>query len=214
MTTSLINTSSRLNTLIRATRATVVAGALCLGAAPAAFAEADLSQVPAGAYSVDPTHAYIQFQYNHLGLSNPILTFDEFTIDMNLDNADPAKTSVAVGITVDSVQTGSEIWHDHLTGEKWLDSSSNPEITFKSTSVEGSGSSFKVTGDLTVKGQTKPVTLDVTINAATNHPMSKKPVIGISAEGQLLRSDWGLGKNAPFVSDEITLKIEAEMLQG
>ena len=214
MNTSAIKNHSGLNALLRAAKISLVAGVLCLTASPAAFAEADLSQVPAGAYSVDPTHAYIQFQYNHLGLSNPILTFDEFTIDMNLDNADPAKTSVAVGITVDSVQTGSKIWHQHLTGKDWLDSKGNPEITFKSTSVEGSGSSFKVTGDLTVKGQTKPVTLDVTINAATNHPMSNKPVVGISAEGQLLRSDWGLGKNAPFVSDEITLKIEAEMLQG
>jgi len=183
-------------------------------AASPVLAEGDLSAVPSGAYALDTTHAYIQFQYNHLGLSNPILTFDDFTIDLNLDNADPSKSTVAVNIVADSVQTGSEIWHDHLTGDKWFDTAANPEMTFNSTSIEGSGSSFKVTGDLTIKGQTKPVTLDVTINGAKSHPMKKQPAIGITATGQLLRSDWGLGKNAPFISDEVTLRIEAEMLQG
>ncbi len=181
-------------------------------AAPqAAFAEADLGKVPAGQYAVDPTHAYIQFQYNHLGLSNPVLTFDEFSIDMNLDTANPTNTTVAVEIQSGSVQTGSDIWYDHLTGEKWLDVAGNPAITFTSTSISGSGSQFQMTGDLTIKGETKPVTLDVTINAAMNHPMNKKPVVGISATGQIKRSDWGLGANAPFVSDEVKLLIEAEM---
>jgi len=197
-------------------KSVLLAGVVATGTAlaPAAFAEADLSAVPAGAYAVDDTHAYIQFQYNHLGLSNPILTFDDFTIDLNLDNADATKSTVAVTIIADSVQTGSDIWHDHLTGDKWFATGANPEMTFTSTSVEGSGASFKVTGDLTIKGQTKPVTLDVTINAAMNHPMSKKPVVGISATGALMRSDWGLGKNAPYISDEVKLRIEAELIQG
>jgi len=187
--------------------------ALSLTTASVARADADLSKVPAGAYAVDPTHAYIQFQYNHLGLSNPILTFDEFTMDLNLDG-DPSKSTVAVQIKTDSVVTGSPIFNDHLTGGKWFDAANNPQITFKSTSVEGAGASFKVTGDLTIKGMTKPVTLDVTINAAKDHPMKKKPVIGVSASGAVKRSEWGLGANAPYISDEVKLSIEAELIKS
>lgn len=191
--------------------AAVVLGTASLFAASPSFAEADLKQVPSGNYAVDPSHAYINFQYNHLGLSNPTLSFDDFTIDMNLDAENPTKTTVAVEIKADSLVTGSAIWTDHISGKKWFDFENHPTMKFTSTAVSGSGSSFKITGDLTIKDVTKPVTLDVSINAAKNHPMSKKPVVGISAKGKLLRSDWGLGASAPFVSDEVKLSIEAEM---
>ncbi len=176
---------------------------------------ADLSAVPSGTYHVDTTHAYIRFQYNHLGLSNPTLGFEEFKISMDLDNAEPVNTKVSLDIKTDSVQTGSEIWYDHITGEKWFDVANNPNITFASTAVSAnSDGTYDLAGDLTVKDQTHPVVLKVTINAAMNHPMSKKPVVGISAVGGLKRSQWGLGASAPFVSDEVKLHIEAEMLKA
>jgi len=199
-------------TLKHSLAAALISTASLFAASPS-FADADLKQVPAGTYSVDPSHAYINFQYNHLGLSNPTLSFDDFTVDMNLDTENPAKTTVAVEIKADSLVTGSAIWTDHISGKKWFDFATYPTMKFTSTEVTGSGSSFKMTGDLTVKDVTKPVTLDVTINAAMNHPMNKKPVVGISAKGTLLRSDWGLGANAPYVSDEIKLSIEAEMFK-
>jgi len=176
---------------------------------------ADLSAVPSGNYQVEPTHAYINFQYNHLGLSNPTLSFDDFTIDFNLDNADPSKSTVAVSIETDSVITGSDIFKQHLTGDGWFNTAEFPAITFESTSVEAAGDDmYKVTGNATVKGVTKPLTLDITINAAMNHPMSGKPVIGLDATGNLLRSDFGLGKFAPNISDEVALNISVEMLKG
>ncbi len=176
---------------------------------------ADLSAVPSGTYNVDTTHAYIRFQYNHLGLSNPTLGFEEFDLTMNLDNAEPANTTVALEIKTDSVQTGSQIWHDHITGEKWFDAANNPSIAFASTGVSANpDGTYDLTGDLTIKDQTHPVVLKVTVNAAMMHPMAKKPVVGISAVGGLKRSQWGLGANAPYVSDEVKLHIEAEMLQG
>lgn len=205
---------STLKSAVFASALTIAAGVAGTFATTAAFAEGDLSTAPAGAYAVDPTHAYIQFQYNHLGLSNPILTFDDFSIDLNLDPADPTKSTIAVSIVADSVQTGSPVWHDHITGDKWFDTANNPEMSFTSTSITGSGSNFQVTGDLTIKGETKPATLEVVINGAMNHPMNKKPVVGISATGKVMRSDWGLGKNAPFISDEVVLRVEAELFQG
>lgn len=178
----------------------------------ASAAYADLSAVPAGSYKVDPTHAYINFQYTHLGLSKPTLSFDDFDIDLQLDNADPTKSSVNVSIDAASIITGSEIWTDHISGDDFFAIADNPTITFASTSFAAAGDdAYTVTGDLTIKGTTKPVTLDVTINGAMNHPMTGKPVVGITATGQVLRSDFGMGKFAPNVSDEVDLMITAEM---
>jgi len=175
----------------------LLSAALFTGSATAA----DLTVVPSGKYFVDPTHAYINFQYNHLGLSNPVLQFDEFKMAMDLDK-----------IKTDSVDTGSEIWHEHITGEKWFDAAKNPTITFNSSELAANADgTFDLTGDLTIKEVTKPVVLKVTVNAAMLHPRSKKPVVGITAVGGLKRSDWNLGANAPFVSDEVKLEIQAEM---
>ncbi len=195
------------------TTAGLALGALfTLGAAMGSATAADLSGVPSGNYKADPTHAYINFQYNHLGLSNPTLSFDDFTVDMNLDNEDPTKTTVAVSIDTDSILTGSAIWKDHLTGDKWFNTSEYPTITFESTGIEANADgSYVLVGNVTVKDVTKPITLDVSINAAKNHPMSGDPVIGLEATGNLLRSDFGLGKNAPHVSDEVALNITVEM---
>lgn len=196
------------------TKSAALSGFLALGLSGFSQA-ADLSKVPAGAYEVDNTHAYINFQYNHLGLSNPTLSFDDFTVDLDLDNADPTKSTIMVKIDVASIVTGSEIWTDHLTGGGWLDVAAHPEITFSSTSVEAAGDgAYKVMGDLTVKGVTKPAALNVTVNAAMNHPMSGKPVIGLDASGNLLRSDFELGKFAPNVSDEVALNISVEMVKS
>ncbi|MEM9605065.1 MAG: YceI family protein [Pseudomonadota bacterium] len=174
---------------------------------------ADFSGVPSGMYALDSTHAYINFQYNHLGFSNPTLSFDDFTVDLNLNADDPTQSSVNVVVDVNSVVTGSEIFHDHLTGGNWFDVANNPEITFASTSMEmQDDGSYKVMGDLTVKGTTKPLELTVNINGAQNHPMSGKPVVGLDASGGLLRSDFGLGKNAPFVSDDVAVSLSIEMV--
>ena len=203
-------TMATLNTLTTST----AIGAVLL-AASATVSAADLTAVPSGSYQVDPTHAYVNFQYNHLGLSNPTLSFDDFAVDMNLDNSDPTKSLIMVTIDANSIVSGSEIWKDHLTGEKWFDTANNPEITFQSTSIESTGDgTYKVMGNVTVKGETKPLTLDTTINAAMMHPMSGKPVIGFDATGNLLRSDFGMGAFAPNISDEVAINLTVEMVKS
>jgi len=176
---------------------------------------ADLSGVPSGLYTVDPTHAYVTFSYNHLGMSDPVLAFDDFTVDLNLDNEDPTKSTVSVTIDANSIVAGSEKWKEHLVGDKFFDTANHPEITFTSTSVEAArDGNYKVMGDLTIKGESKPVALDVTINAAMNHPMSGNPVIGLQATSQLLRSEYGMTTALPHVSDEIALSVTAELGQS
>jgi len=174
----------------------------------------DLSKVPSGSYAVDPTHAYVNFQYTHLGLSRPMLQFDDFDVVLELDNTDVSKSSIEVVIDPKSIQAGSDIWKSHLTGGDYFDVGAHPEITYNSTSVEKTGEdTLKVMGDLTIKGESQPVELDVQLLAAMDHPMSGDPVIGFTASGQLLRSAFGLGKFAPNVSDEIDLTISAEVTQ-
>ncbi len=177
-------------------------------------ANADLSAVPSGEYQVDPTHAYINFQYTHLGLSKPTLSFDDFDIMLQLD-ADPGKSAINVNIEAASIITGSKIWTENISGDDFFAIANNPSITFASTAIEATGEdTYTVTGDLTIKRITKPITLDVTINGAIIHPLSGKPTIGFSANGQLLRSDFGMGKFAPGVSDEVDLTITAEMIKS
>jgi len=174
----------------------------------------DLSKVPSGSYAVDPTHAYVNFQYTHLGLSRPMLQFDDFDVVLELDNADVSKSSIEVVIDPKSIQAGSDIWKSHLTGGDYFDVGAHPEITYNSTSIEKTGDdTLKVMGDLTIKGESQPVELEVQLLAAMDHPMSGDPVIGFTASGQLLRSAFGLGKFAPNVSDEIDLTISAEVTQ-
>jgi len=197
------------STALRAIVAAATLSATTLGQA------ADLSGVPSGNYAVDPTHAYVTFTYNHLGLSNPVLSFDDFAIDMNFDSEDPTKTTVAVTIDANSIVAGSDIWKSHLIGDKFFDTAKHPEITFNSTSVEAArDGNYTVMGDLTIKGETKPVSINVVINAAMNHPMSGTPVIGLEASSELMRSEFGMKAAIPHVSDEVALNITAEMVKS
>ena len=197
--------------LAQTTAALATTLALSLGAANAA----DLSAVPAGTYQSDPTHSYVTFSYNHLGLSNPVLAFDDFTVEMELDNEDPTKSTVMVTIDPASIVAGSEAWKGHLTGADFFDVANNPEITFQSTAIEAAGDgAYKVDGDLTIKGQSQPVSLNVAINAAMDHPMSGDPVIGLSGSTEVMRSAFGMDTAVPHVSDEVTIDITTEMVQA
>jgi len=135
---------------------------------------ADLSKIPSGDYQVDPTHAYVNFQYNHLGFSNPTLGFDEFDMQLTLDVDDPTKSSATLDIKVDSVVTGSEIFHEHLTSSDWFDSAAHDTISFKSSEVSANDNgTYNVTGDLTIKGVTKRLGISYVQNGnwANLHPL-------------------------------------------
>ena len=174
-------------------------------------AAAMIGDIPAGEYALEDTHAYITFSYSHLGLSRPILRFDEWDAAATLAE-DPAASSVTVTIDPASINSGIERFDEHLVGGDMFDVAAHPEITFASTSVDLAKGTL--TGDLTMKGITKPVTLDVTLNGAGAHPRSGTPAFGISATGTLDRSDWDLGYAAPAVGTEVDLRIEAEFLRA
>ncbi len=176
---------------------------------------ADFSTVPSANYRLDPTHAYIALSYNHLGLSRPIVHFRRFTVDLQLDAAEPARSTLAVTIDANSVDSGVALFDEHLRDTDYFDVANHPEIQFRATDITLKDSDEAViTGTLSIKGITREVQLQARLNGAGPHPMRPgTAVLGFSAETQLLRSEFGMPSAIPFVSDEVELRIEVELLQ-
>lgn len=164
-------------------------------------------------YLIDNAHTFPRFEYNHLGYSTQVSRFDKTKGKIVLDRA--AKTgSVDVEIDAKSINTGLPIFNEHLQAEDYFDTAKYPVITFKSSRVKFDGDKLaSVDGDLTIKGVTKPVTLNVTSFQCKPHPMNKKDACGANATTKIKRSDFNAGKGVPAVSDEVTLTIPIEAIK-
>src|SRR5690606_957836 len=130
---------------------------------------------------------------------------------------DKAAKTGAVDITIDmtSVDTGYETFDGHIQGEDFLDTAKYPTASFKSTKVNFEGDKpATIDGELTIKGVTKPVTLEVTNFVSMPHPMRNKPAIGANATTVIKRSEFNAGKYAPNVGDEVTISVSLEAIQG
>jgi len=188
--------------------------------APAAPAPAVSAAVPAGAYTLDKTHASITFRVNHLGFSRYTAQFKQFDAQLQFDPENIAASSVTATIDPRSLDLDSPPpgFVDQLLGEQWFNVAQFPTMSFKSTKVEAlEGNKARVTGDFTLHGVTKPVVLDATFNGGyAGHPMDPHARIGFSASGTLLRSDFGIDYGTPApgstmgVSDEVEIAIEVE----
>jgi polyisoprenoid-binding protein YceI len=166
------------------------------------------------AYTFDPMHTEVRFCWNHLGISRQCAHFTGYDGELLYDEANPEKSQLRVTFKTDSIETLVPIFNDHMKGDKLFDAKKFPEATFQSTKFERTEEKTgKVTGDLTLHGLTKPVTLDVTLNFAGIQPMSKKPTLGIGATTKVKRTDFGISAAAPFVSDEVSIEIQTEMFK-
>ncbi|HID0392827.1 TPA: YceI family protein [Acinetobacter baumannii] len=162
-------------------------------------------------YKIDPTHTATVFSWNHFGFSTPSANFSDIQGVIKVDNAKPANSSVNVTIPLSSVNTNVPALDKEFQEEAWFNAAKYPNITFKSTKVETKDKKhFKITGDLTVKGITKPVVLDAVLNKQGENPMAKVPAIGFNATTSFNRSDFGLGNYVPNVGDKITVNITTE----
>ena len=199
-----------MNRLITAAIA-LSAGFAMTSAAALAQDAVDPTAAIAGEYKTDPGHAYITFTYDHQGYSRPYVRWNEWSGTLNWTPETPAESVVDVTINVASVDSGVAKFDDHLKSADFFDVENYPTITFKSTSVEATGpNTGTITGDLTIKGVTKPVTLEATLNRAANDDFAKAYKMGFSAKTSVLRSDFGVDQYAPFVSDEVDIIIETE----
>lgn len=180
--------------------------AAALAAAGAAYAE------PVR-YELDPSHTHVAFVVDRFGFNHVLGRFEDVSGELMLDEANPANSSVRATIQVASVDTSNDTRDEHLRGERWFKASEFPTIEFRSTSVRRTGErTAEVTGDLTLMGQTHPMTLQVTLNNIGGTPnRATERLAGFTATGSLTRSTWGMSTAAApgMIGDLISIQIEA-----
>lgn len=162
-------------------------------------------------YMLDPGHSQILFSYNHLGFSTTWGMFAGFGGEIMYDREAPKNSSVTVSFPVGLMYTGWEPRREHFMSPDFFKDGAESTVRFTSTAIEVTGENTgRITGDLTLNGITRPVVLEAQLNQEGTHPMENKPWLGFSATTMVKRSDFGLGMFAPYVSDEVEIRISIE----
>ena len=160
---------------------------------------------------IDPGHTAVVLTWNHRGYSHPVARMEKVAGNLSLDSADLSKSSVSVTMALDGLRTGSEALDKRLKGPEFFDAVRYPQIIFTSTRVEPVGAgALRITGDLSVHGVTRPVVLDARINRIGT-TLLRNTEAGFDADLQLLRSDFGVDKFVPIVSDQVGVHITLEV---
>ena len=162
-------------------------------------------------YKIDPNHTDVTAQWSHFGFSNPIAHFGDVDGAITYDPDNVGQSSVEVTLPLSGLEAHVPAFNEHLRSDDFFDAANHPHVTFKSTRVEAAGEGkLRVIGDLTIRGVTKEVVLDTTINKVGEQPMAKRPAAGFDATTTVKRTDFGLGLYAPNVSDEVQIRITTE----
>jgi polyisoprenoid-binding protein YceI len=183
-----------------------------------------MSDVPAttltGTYTLDPSHSRIGFVARHAMVTKIRGSFNEFSGSGHFDADDPSKTNLTLTVQTASVDTRSPDRDGHIRGDDFLNVEKYPEITFVSTSVERvNDEDYRVTGDLTVRDVTKPVTVDFEFGGAAVDPFGNNR-IGFDGKTTINRKDWGVNWNAVLdaggllVSEKVTLELEVSAIKS
>jgi polyisoprenoid-binding protein YceI len=188
-----------------------LAALLLAGSAQAATAPA---AVQAGSYAVEPSHTRVVFAVDHFGTSTWYGDFSKATGALKLDPKAPASSSVEVSVPVATVSTTNGVLDGELKAADWLDAAKCPAMTFKSTKVTPTGPDrATVAGELTIHCVTKPVTLEARFHGAGVNPLTKAYTVGFDARGKIKRSEFGVAKYVPMVSDEVELILSAPFVK-
>ena len=179
---------------------------LAQGALPGA---ADPSRVTSGSYKVEPQHTQVLFTVNHLGFTEYTGEFRKPTGTLVLDRANPANDKLDVSFEIGKVSTTVSALDEHLQKPEFFDAAKFPTGRFVSTKVVPTGDGATITGDLTLKGVTKSVTLHARFIGAGTNPLAKKLTGGFRATTTIQRSQWGINYGLPLVSDKVDLTINA-----
>lgn len=167
-------------------------------------------------WTVDKSHAKLGFTITHLMVSDIEGSFKTFDAKITSTKDDFSDAVVELNAEVNSINTEDEKRDAHLKSADFFDAAKFPVLTFKSTSFKKTGENkYKVTGDLTLHGVTKPVVLDAVARTGVN-PMSKKTITGFKISGSLKRTDYGVGSQFPsaMLSDEVTINANAEFAKN
>ena len=172
------------------------------------------TRVPPGQYELDPHHWSITFDVDHFRYSRFTMRFDRATAKLDWDEGGLDRSSVAATIDAASADTNVPLLDKLLKGADMFDVARYPQIRFVSTRFERTGDARgTLTGDLTIRGTTQPVTLDVTFNGFAPDPLTKKDTLGFSAEGHFSRARFGLSTWFPAVGDDVNVRIQAEFIR-
>ncbi|MDP2773059.1 MAG: YceI family protein [Nocardioides sp.] len=172
-----------------------------------------------GGYTIDPSHSRLGFVARHAMVTKVRGQFGDFTGTAHIDTANPAASKVDLAIKTASVSTGSPDRDGHLVSADFFDVENNPEITFTSTDVSRDGSDWSITGDLTIKATTKPVTIVFEETGSARDPFGNLR-IGFEGATTVNRKDWDLTWNAALetggvlVSDKIKLEFDVSAIQN
>ncbi|WP_306318784.1 MULTISPECIES: YceI family protein [unclassified Streptomyces] len=187
-------------------------------AAAAAPAGADLSALT-GEYTVDPAHTTLGFVARHAMVTNVKGGFSDFTGSLHLDGSDPAKSTASFDVQMSSISTGNDDRDGHLKSADFFKIDEFPTMTFRSTSAESlGGDDYRITGDLTILGTTKPISIDLEFNGVAKDPFGNERV-GFEGKTEILRSEWGLTWNAALetggvlISDKIKLNFDISAIK-
>ena len=172
------------------------------------------TRVPPGQYELDPHHWSITFDVDHFKYSRFTMRFDRTTAQLDWSEGGLNRSSVATTIDAASVDTNVPLLDKLVKGADMFDVARYPQIRFVSTRFERTGDARgTLTGDLTIRGTTQPVTLDVTFNGFAPDPLTKQDTLGFSAEGHFSRARFGLSTWFPAVGDDVHVRIQAEFVR-
>ena len=191
----------------------IASGALLAALAPAGLAQmapatTDPDRVQGGSYAVEPSHTQLLFSVSHMGFSTYYGQFSQASGALELDAKAPSQSRFEIRVPTASVSTTSDKLTGELKSSAWLDAAADPEITFRSTKVTPLGhGAASVTGNLTLHGVTRPMTLRARLVGAGVNPLDKKYTVGFDLVGSIRRSEFGVKTYVPLIGDTVTLTI-------
>jgi polyisoprenoid-binding protein YceI len=167
--------------------------------------------IPSGTYGIDTMHTQLGFAVTHLGISIIRGNFDRFSGWLTVGDG-LADTSVTIEAEMASMNSGNPMRDEHMHSADFFDVANHPQMIFQSTSIGESSSGYALTGNLTIKGITHPVTFETTFNGSEVFPMDQSTHYGFSASATLSRSAFGVSYGVPTVSDDVKLHLEAQFI--
>ena len=173
-----------------------------------------------GDYTIDPAHSTLGFVARHAMVTNVKGSFQDFTGTLHLDGTDPSRSTASLDVVMDSIETGNADRDGHLKSADFFKADEFPAMTFRSTKAEAlGGDDYRITGDLTILGTTRPLAIDLEFNGAAKDPFGNERV-GFEGKAEILRSEWGLTWNAALetggvlVSDKIKLNFDISAIKN
>jgi len=175
----------------------------------------DPIQVRSGSYVLDPAHGKITWSVDHLGFSTYVGQFTNVAANLDLNVRNPAASKLDASVKMDSVGTFHQGLDRHLRTSDFFDTAKYPTATFRATGIRMiDADSANITGNLTLRGVTKPIVIEADFNQAGVNPVDKMYSVGFDGRAKIKRSDFGINYGLPVLGDEVILHFEAEFKQA